>query len=273
MPKRKTKKEADSLLLQIEKRRILRFFWVIGLITVAVLTFLIKPIYTYSINDVLWKNGALPYILEIVILLCDVFFYTFSFTSFVYSLCMFRSPADFVICFFSLSVIGRLGDLIITWAIHQSVFADPLIDISILFALDAVMIGLLFLCVSQKILRHRKQKMEMIKAASIAKKDLPQEAKEELYPFVKKFSRHNLLQYSAMISAVMISGTHILTRMIGDIGYGAPQSAAEIWVMIAYYGTDLLLLPISYLLALLLLEHFFQIKGRIARSKDSLTDS
>ena len=56
--------------------------------------------------------------------------------------------------------------------------------------------------------------------------------------------------YLLSACAVMVI-INILSRLLGDIDYGAPTSAAEGWVMIAYYAADIVLYGVLGFFAML----------------------
>jgi len=60
---------------------------------------------------------------------------------------------------------------------------------------------------------------------------------------------------SSLKLAVMISGIKIVTRVISDLYYGAPESLAEGLIMIAYYTSDLLNGVIFYTILWFLFSH------------------
>ena len=72
----------------------------------------------------------------------------------------------------------------------------------------------------------------------------------EVLPLSGLYSRFNPLQHSALKMGLLILAVHVLTRVINDIDYGMPQSAGEIFVMIAYYLSDIIYGVIAYFIAL-----------------------
>ncbi len=63
--------------------------------------------------------------------------------------------------------------------------------------------------------------------------------------FVAYVKAHNT-SAAALIVGILLSATTLLPRVIFDIGYGAPSSSSDLFVMIAAYAGDFLTVAIFY---------------------------
>lgn len=70
------------------------------------------------------------------------------------------------------------------------------------------------------------------------------------------FPRCATPKITALTTSAVMLAVNLLSRLISDVEYGAPTSAAEAWVMVAYYLFDVLLYgAIGYISMLLILRH------------------
>ncbi len=63
--------------------------------------------------------------------------------------------------------------------------------------------------------------------------------------FIAHFKSSNL-STAALIVGILLSATTLLPRIIYDIGYGAPSSSEDLFVMIAAYASDFLVIAVIY---------------------------
>ena len=80
----------EELNLLVEKKSVFRFFLWLGFLLILVNSILLKPISIFVNADYLLKQGVLPYLLELLVLICDVLFYTMAFSTLAYSICFFQ---------------------------------------------------------------------------------------------------------------------------------------------------------------------------------------
>ena len=84
----------------------------------------------------------------------------------------------------------------------------------------------------------------------------------DVYPFRKFYSKGNPVQRCLLIIGIILASLKVLSRVIFDIDYGAPESFEECLVMAVYYLSDLLIGLIFYLIASFILSRIFQEKSR-----------
>jgi hypothetical protein len=81
-------------------------------------------------------------------------------------------------------------------------------------------------------------------------------AKNACLPFEKLYESSNPLQKASLLTGILLASIKVLTRVIYDIGYGAPTSILDLLRMIVYYLSDVLICVIIYLASLLLIMYF-----------------
>jgi len=93
---------------------------------------------------------------------------------------------------------------------------------------------------------------------------------DELYPFRKIFSRENPLQLCALIVGIILSAEKILFRLLFDLSYGAPESFAEVMIMVVYYASDILIGIIYYCISVLVYHQLLRPKKQKKKSRKQL---
>jgi hypothetical protein len=81
-------------------------------------------------------------------------------------------------------------------------------------------------------------------------------ASRSYLPFDKLYTSSNPLQKASLLTGILLASIKVLTRVVYDIGYGAPTSILDLLRMIVYYLSDVLICVVIYLVSLLLIMYF-----------------
>ena len=87
--------------------------------------------------------------------------------------------------------------------------------------------------------------------------------KKEIIAFLpakKIYSKKNALQVSALCAGGILSAVKIVSRIIYDIDYGAPESLIEVCSMVLFYSLDVLVAIISYVIIIVVLAMICRVK-------------
>ena len=268
----KSKKEPLSLERQIEKRALFRFVLLLEIILLLLTSCVLKPLYISINSDVLLRDGALPYILELVILLFNILFFTFPLASSAYALIRFNACRPFLWCFLALSFAGKIVDLIATLAFNKTLQAERFWEVGSNFLLEALLFFVILLILSRMIKTFEQKKKALLRLKSLSKSnEAPAFTESPLYPFQKLYAKDNLLQRCALAIGIILPCSMLVFNLLNDITYMILYGVSEFFKilldMLLYYALDLLMaIPvalISYLASLLLFAHCFKKKEQI----------
>ena len=197
-------------------------------------------------NYVLYVS-ILPDILVVLIDLFEVALFAAGFSIIIFSLFMKLPTVRLLLIYTASMLLRRAFDLCGALILGNALSVDDIVYNLLYFALDVAMGTAVFLISRARAKKHH------IKLALNSKKDAlfsndeitadPDTA--SVYPFKKIYSKENPPQVCALSASIILSAVKIISRIIYDIGYGAP-SLSEIPVMIIYYSSDILIGIILY---------------------------
>ena len=195
-------------------------------------SFVLAPIYSRVCADVIYSEGALPYVLEFAMELCQLFIwcnlfsfvittpsvFTYSYIFILTALRYFLLPVV-TLTFYDGDALYLLGD-----ALRYTLF-------------DILQIAIVGIC-SAFVLRNK----------TIALKDLKAFGKigRAFVPY----------RNMAIISSALLMSVRVAMRIVFDVSYGTPQNFREILYMILYYSFDLLYGFVGYLIIVLMLKMY-----------------
>ena len=220
----------------------------------------------YANTDIVLYESVLPEALGILIELTEILIYAFAFslligaTFFGYSL---RSVLGLSGILSAACLFRRLCDLAGILIVFQEIdVAEDLIPCITYLLMDLILIWVIIWLIRRRYARYmRKKALKAFieKSSSLFDDQAPHTTNiSEYYPFQKIYSNKNPIQVCLLIIAVIRSAVKILSRVIYDIDYGAPEGIGEILTMAVYYCSDLLIGIIFYAVATLLLGRFFR---------------
>lgn len=205
-------------------------------------------LYTQASTDVLFMDGWIPFIMRIVLELIDVSVFASVYFCIIYA--FFRiSPQKailFPIVYIALALLRRAISLFSEFITSGYVGSEDLLSLGLYFFFDIIQLIIVIFVVVYE-LRKCSDFLKKYKQAGL---DTP-----KFLPFTSVFNKNNPLQVCSFKLAIMISGIKMVTRIISDLYYGAPESIAEALIMVAYYSADLLNGIIFYTIIWLLFSH------------------
>jgi hypothetical protein len=80
----------------------------------------------------------------------------------------------------------------------------------------------------------------------------------KILPFSKLINWNNPLQRSAIKMSLLILLIKLVTRVINDISYGAPESVGEVLIMVLYYLSDIIYGAVAYLISIFVISQFYE---------------
>ena len=230
---------------------------------------LISPLYMKLNADVLFSDSAIIHILDYSMDFLDIVAFSVSYSLIIFSvLLLSRKTARFIVLLYTLAFAlqiplkiimniplnGSLGSVeeIIIDIIYLSIYF-------ILFMLQLLAVYLFAATDTNKYLRY----MEFSKKKA-SKKNLPSPEEYSVMPLKRFFHKINPLQRSALKMSLLIFFIRLISRVINDISYGAPQSMGEVLIMVVYYLSDALYGIVAYIVALLVFSFVYD---RLAHKK------
>ncbi len=219
--------------------------------------FILNPLYVYTGNDVLFSETPIPEILGIFNDICYPLGYALCFACVSYAIFKFsfsRSAKPIIIL--SVAFLLRYVANYVVSSIAEGGFRFSDIPASVLlpFGLDILIFAIICAIVCTRIKRYYVDYEQMLKANAALGKRMPS-VHEDVFVDQKIISFKNPLHYSAALTGVVLSAVKILTRIRYDILFGAPDGAADVIWMIAYYMSDILIAPLVYAASLLLFSY------------------
>ena len=225
-----------------------------GLILLAIAVFyaaVCTPVSLWSSSDVLIKETGFPQIWDLVQSLVQFLFWWISLAFF--TVLALNGGMKEILRFLwwnIAAVIGmNIGSMLVGTAILGSLFewdtfADDLLYALLEVLLALLLIGLAILFIWLLLLR-KKAKIRC-----------------EYIPFRKVFDLCNRLQVTLLILAAIPSAVRLISRVIYDAFYGAPQNTADLLWMIFFYFADLLSVFAGYLFLFLLISRMESAKEK-----------
>lgn len=165
----------------------------------------LSPIYISICSNVVWLESKLPYLLEILLELCQLFIWVHLISSMIYAVKR-RKTVFFMVSTVVLTLARYLYSPILNIAKGSPLDFMEIFDSLIYFGADMLILAIVFIAVLIK----------------------------------KNKDSSGYLHFGSLLSAILISASKISSRIIFDIYYGAPQSTSEIIIMILYYFSDVL---------------------------------
>ena len=222
----------------------------------AVITFIIEPLSVFAVSDITVSVTLIPSIIDIARELAETLAFAVCYSIVIYAAVTKTQKKSW--CLFCVYIaacaIRRLLVIGITYLTYSYIDSTDILSVCLYFVFDALMMlmVLLFSLVIGK--RYNERRIKIEKAARITG-DL---SNIENIEFKSVYSKRNPLQICALFGGIILSITKLVMRIDYDIKYtkfyGAPSGIEEIFIMIVYYLSDILICAIFYALAWLTLS-------------------
>ena len=212
-----------GVLMKNTKKGLLIFTLIASLLS-AVLYLALSAAYALTVSNILYLSGVLPVIIEVFVWLFGLLSYGVIFSLLIYSVFLFGAkgalPQALIHCAILLFIKNLANTVIQSWilGIHTT-FPDLLLPLA-----NALLdIALVFVVI---LIAHVKQKKGR-----------------------KTTDRTAALRPTAFLVAIIISATKLVSRIVYDLGYGAPSDLNDLLNMLIGYTSDLSIIAIIFLVS------------------------
>lgn len=241
--------ENQTLNSKLKKKLIiLSAIWIFVFVTLY--SCVIAPLFVFADNDILLMESALPIVLEWVYPIVDVISLALGYGFAAYAIYEFGFKGALPII--AVPAIGTLykyaANLIISYVMSKESMGIDYVY-SIFYAIMELIFLAVFVAIANKRISAHKE-VTLIRAKGLKYLGQTDDSKPVL-PFEKVISRKNPIQSSMFIISVIMAVIRVLQRIRLDIFLGLPSGAKEIFTMVIYYVSDLLVMPITYVVMML----------------------
>lgn len=198
---------------------------------------LLAPIYSYICTDVIYSEGYLPIILEISLDIFQMLIWCILFSFIISNFYLEETKSSYFVLIFTAiaTALRYFLQPMISFMASEMTSAYLLSDALFYFFFDFIQITVITILCAM-IIRRRSDFEEKIRIIE------------------KMNGNPKRVRALAIISAALISIVKIGMRVRFDLFYGAPESINEVFLMAAYYLSDVFYGIISYLIIIILLN-------------------
>lgn len=202
---------------------------------------ILTPVYMLIVSDRVYQATLLPYIMDIVMSLAEIFTFGVCYSIVIYSAVMRRTRTAAAVCgiYVAASVLRRGAALGVSFMMYKFIDKRDIFNVSLPIIIETVQVFTVFLATYLAARRYR----QALILYSARRGDVGQ---LDIIEMNSVFDRKNPLLVGTLTSAVMLIIVNVSMRIYSDIGYGAPAGISEVLVMIAYYLSDILVGVILY---------------------------
>ncbi len=208
---------------------------------------ILTPVYIYICNDITVSMSILPTIFDIFMKLIEIFTFAMCFAVVIFSAIKNGKKSAFSICgiYIGTSVLRRLLSLLMSYLISsQPINKYDIFNVSVYIAFEALQIFIVALCCLIIIKKH-------------SPFDVKEKATQNLSDLFSYKNTENkkyaCMRFSALAAGIMLAMVNVFMRLFYDISYGLPSSIGEIFLMVAYYLSDILCGILLYTICLFVL--------------------
>ena len=234
----------------------------------------LTPIYFNLENNTLYRGSAVTLTLKYVSDFFDLLSFSSVYAIIIFSLVLLKKKSTLLICvsyvlilllkipaklLMNLPLYGTIGTT-------EEIIAD-LISLSFYFILEAMQ--LLFVFIFS--LSTAKSFLRAIDL-SATKKVKSSKNTEHVLPIKKFINWYNPLLRSAVYMSIVIITFRVFSRIITDIGAGAPTSFGEVMIMIVNYLTDAVYGAVAYIIAILVFNVLYDRTTKTKPENENKTD-
>ena len=227
-------------IIKATKKRLRLYVILTTLVLFGLSCFVLSPLYVSLSSNIVYRDSLLSDFLNLVNNVFYIAVYTVCFSAFIYSVykCGTKRSVSLTVVYCVAVIIRYMANIAvqtITDGVFPS-FAD--LYPAILGCVFDILIAFAILLIAHLCLKDK--------------------AQDSCLPFEKLYLHSNSLQRASLFTGILLSSIKVLTRVIYDLGYGAPTSILDLLRMIVYYLSDLLICVIIYLASLLLFMYFYK---------------
>lgn len=227
--------------------------------------------YNYCGTDELLYVSVLPEVLNLLIDLTEMAIYALCFSIFLFAAFHKHdgAPALTVLwIYLGALLFRRLCDLFGVLILFGSLDSLDLTYAAVYFLLDVALALVVYFLGQRKARRFLLGQLTAPSSSALFKDTSPRLSTSALHPFRRFFDSSNPLQGHLAVVAIILAGIKILSRVLYDIDYGAPEDFTEILIMAVYYLSDLILAVVFYVLSVLVLNCLFRRQSKGNEKKE-----
>ncbi len=250
----------DTSLVKVMLRRICIFVSIVPLAAALLSACIVSPIYTQISADVTFAGSLLPDVLNYTILFLDIIFAAAQYSSLILSFILFHDTAlrriVRVICVTEI-VVRCLLNLLASVIIDGADFVSG-IPVTLFYSVIETLQLYITVFIASQICGEATKRFSLLSTAAKRIGSQEYDWVRQIYPYQGAFKKSNPLQKAGLLTSVIFSALLVLSRLIYDFSYGAPESTAEILQMIVGYASDIIAGILVYIFILLFSVPFFK---------------
>ncbi|MBO5939149.1 MAG: hypothetical protein J6Q82_06590 [Clostridia bacterium] len=228
----------------------------------VLLSFGLTLAYLACNNDIILFQSALPELLDVLRDLSEIFAWAIALSILAYAI-FFRTAKNIVfrliLLLCGLLLLRRLFDLLAILIMYQtlSLYNDLFFNI-FYWIVDLLLLLISMVLASSTAKKYYRQCTVKNKAKTLFGNDVKVDlSTEDFYPFQTFFTKKNPLQRCLLKISILFSVSKVLSRLIFDLGYGAPEDVTEALIMCLYYLSDLIFGAVFYIFCILIFHVIF----------------
>ena len=242
------------------KGKLFVFLSLLCLLPVLLNTLIIVPIYASLESNVLYHGSLVSVLIKYLQDFFDLCAFSASYSLLIFSaLLLEKKQTATVVIFYSVTFVLQIPlKILINALIYGSLGNDleivmDVVYLSVYFALQMLQLLAVYIITS---IDSGKFKLY---AASLDDPKVKSRIEEKkILPLSRLIDWNNPLQRSAIKMSALILAIKLITRIINDISYGAPESLGEVLIMIVYYLSDLIYGAVAYFIAIFVISRFYE---------------
>lgn len=241
------------------KSRLFIFLSLLCLLPVLLNTLLIVPIYASLESNVLYQGSVISIMIKYLQDFLDLCAFSSSYALLIFSALLFeKKQTATVVIFYLVTFVLQIPLKILINAIIYGSLGNDLeivmdaVYLSVYFGLQMLQLLAVYIITSIDAGKFK------LYAASLDDPKIKSRIEEKkILPFPKLIDWNNPLQRSAIKMSALILAIKLITRVINDISYGAPESLGEVLIMIVYYLSDVIYGAVAYFIAIFVISRFY----------------
>lgn len=222
------------------------------LLPVLINTVVLIPIYSSLEANIVYRGSLISVLIKYVQDFLDVCAFSFAYAMIIFStLFLTRSYTRLTAAMYTAIFIVQIPlKLLMNVIIYGSLGNEFEITMDIVYLGVYFALQMLQLLIVYIIARLNSDRFKSSLPVPDSKKAINDTSVKPVIPFSRIFDRKNPLQCACAKMALLIVVVKILTRIVNDVTFGAPESFSEVAVMIIYYLSDVIYGAIAYFIAL-----------------------
>ena len=242
------------------KGKLFVFLSLLCLLPVLLNTLIIVPIYASLESNVLYHGSLVSVLIKYLQDFFDLCAFSSSYALLIFSaLLLERKQTATVVIFYSVTFVLQIPlKILINALIYGSLGNDleivmDVVYLSVYFALQMLQLLAVYI-----ITNIDSGKFKFYAASLDDPKVKSRIEEKKILPLSRLIDWNNPLQRSAIKMSALILAIKLITRIINDISYGAPESLGEVLIMIVYYLSDLIYGAVAYFIAIFVISRFYE---------------